>query len=356
MEIIIVNDCSTDNSASICASFAKKDSRIIFVNKKINEGLVSARISGLNLATGDYIFNLDGDDWISSKCIEDLVNIVKSFNVDIVVNSFYREFVGELVHKVNYFPEGFYNKKMIKEIILPELISTKDKFSHGITTYSWGKLFKRSLVSSIQEEIPNDFTVGEDAVLTYPAIDTCDSLYIINRPSYFYRQRTSSMLKSINSNLIELAYIEKMTSYLKRSLFNYNYDLQIDEYKKSLSIIRTGGYLDSNFDNFLSKFKNDINSISKIGIYSTGSFGQQLFFRCLDEGDYEIFWFDADFDESKIFGLPIHPLNEDTLSNLDLVIIATTCSSTFNSIRALLLRHNISPDKIIFPSMDSIYK
>ena len=69
IEIILVNDGSSDESSMICHEFAKADSRITLIEKN-NEGLVAARKSGLSIATGEYILNVDGDDWLVDDCGE----------------------------------------------------------------------------------------------------------------------------------------------------------------------------------------------------------------------------------------------------------------------------------------------
>ena len=130
--------------------------------------------------------------------IKDFVDSIEENDTDIVINSFYKEFVGEIHHVKNHFQEGFYDENKIKKIILPELISSKNYFSHGISTYLWGKLFKKDLLIGHQLSVPSEFSVGEDAVVTFPYIADCKSLTIIDKPNYFYRQRAQSMLKTIN--------------------------------------------------------------------------------------------------------------------------------------------------------------
>ena len=107
IEIIIVDDGSTDFSGVICSSFAKKDKRIKLIRKQ-NEGLAEARKTGIKSSTGEYIFNLDGDDWISKECIKDFVDSIEENDTDIVINSFYKEFVGE----IQQLPPQFSAKKV----------------------------------------------------------------------------------------------------------------------------------------------------------------------------------------------------------------------------------------------------
>lgn len=78
LEIILVDDGSTDNSGKICDEFAKKDSRVVVVHKE-NGGIVSARKAGISLATGEYAINFDPDDWIEEiayECVIDRKSVV----------------------------------------------------------------------------------------------------------------------------------------------------------------------------------------------------------------------------------------------------------------------------------------
>ena len=83
IEIIVVNDGSTDNTLNIINDFAKNDARIKIIDKK-NGGLIEARKSGLEIASGEYILFLDGDDWLHLEAIEKLYQEAKKDNFDIV--------------------------------------------------------------------------------------------------------------------------------------------------------------------------------------------------------------------------------------------------------------------------------
>ena len=83
IEVVLINDGSTDNSRNICEEFAKKDNRIVLVNKE-NEGVGKARNTGLEVSNGKYISFVDSDDYIESNMIENLYNILISHNVDCV--------------------------------------------------------------------------------------------------------------------------------------------------------------------------------------------------------------------------------------------------------------------------------
>lgn len=85
IEIICVNDASTDNSLNVLKEYAERDSRIQILDQKVNNGLSISRNIGANCAVGEYIYFLDSDDFIELNTMEKLYNHAKSYMVDVVV-------------------------------------------------------------------------------------------------------------------------------------------------------------------------------------------------------------------------------------------------------------------------------
>ena len=124
-ELILVDDGSPDGCPLICDEYAKKDERIKVIHKK-NGGLVSARQAGIKIATGDYIFNLDGDDAILPDALESAYNILQDTNTDIV--SFcYKTWIDGVVGDVveDLAEEGLYNKAAMEKSLYPNLVDQK---------------------------------------------------------------------------------------------------------------------------------------------------------------------------------------------------------------------------------------
>ncbi len=191
IQIILVNDGSQDDSLKICQRYEKIDERIVVINKK-NGGLVSARKAGVQKAEGEYITAIDGDDWIDSKYIEEIMEIVKNYDVDVVCTNCVYSYPNNktITHNQNLC-EGYYDKKKIEEIIYPFLIEDKkgNYFSNNICS----KLFKKDIYLKHQMNVSNEIKIAEDAVCTKPIICECNSLYISNISGYFYRQNCESM-------------------------------------------------------------------------------------------------------------------------------------------------------------------
>lgn len=92
IEIIIVNDCSPDNSLKIIKKYMEIDRRIILIDKIKNEGLTSARNSGLEIAQGEYILHIDSDDWIEQDYLKDMYELAIKYDADMVISDYYRDY------------------------------------------------------------------------------------------------------------------------------------------------------------------------------------------------------------------------------------------------------------------------
>lgn len=192
LEIILVDDGSTDNSVEICDEYAKKDNRIKVVHKA-NGGLSDARNVGIDNATGEYIGLIDSDDWISEDMYLILYNNIKKENADIsCCNKF-------LVYTNMMIPYGnvdFYEVMNSERAI--ELMCT-----HGyLETSAYAKLYKKEIFQNIR--YPKG-KVNEDIYTTYKLLDKASKIVYDATPLYYYRQRKGSITnsKKVNVNAME---------------------------------------------------------------------------------------------------------------------------------------------------------
>lgn len=121
LEIILVDDGSTDSSLEICQKYAAMDKRVKVIHKE-NGGLISARKAGLLAAGGKYIAHIDGDDWVEEAYIEELVKATDFGTIDVAIAGFVSEETGSVRKVPNACPCGLYLQKEIKELIYPILM------------------------------------------------------------------------------------------------------------------------------------------------------------------------------------------------------------------------------------------
>lgn len=180
LEIILVNDGSTDNSKSIAEKYVKNDERVILINKE-NGGLSDARNYGIERATGKYITFIDSDDEITEDYVEYLMNLIKKYNTDISIASY------RLVCKnksfdygKNYKEEKITGKECLKRMLLDE----------GFTVSAWAKMYKADLFDNVKYPVGK---IYEDNGTTYKLIMQCKEIAYGPKAIYMYYKRNGSI-------------------------------------------------------------------------------------------------------------------------------------------------------------------
>ena len=136
IEIILVDDGSTDKSKDICQEYLNKDSRISYYYQE-NEGLASARQTGIELAKGEYIGFIDGDDWIDLEMYEKMYSKAKEYDADVVFCN--RMYNNEAYRPSKDLPTGHYDRNRILTEVLPRSLAyigkQGEKRARGICIY-----------------------------------------------------------------------------------------------------------------------------------------------------------------------------------------------------------------------------
>ena len=182
-ELILVDDGSPDNCGRICDDYAKGDNRIKVVHK-VNGGISSARNAGLEVAKGEWIMHVDGDDWIEPDMIESLIEAAQVTGADLVFGDF-----------MKYGPSAGYNK-------LPTWGSDKKKSMSNYLAYTmttiWGSIAKRSLYADHSLKSPEDISYCEDFHLIVRLCHFAKKVVNVHRPFYHYRYRPTSIMSNMS--------------------------------------------------------------------------------------------------------------------------------------------------------------
>lgn len=186
IEIILVNDGSTDKSLQICKEYAIKDKRIVIYDKRNNTGLSDARNKGIDIATGDYLVFVDSDDWINKNMIEVLYYEAFNNNACITQCNFIRIFDD----KKTYVHNDTNNVSILQSKEALEKIYTLDSTRYTVV---WNKIYKKNMFKDIR------FPLGklhEDEFITYKLFDKANKIVNIDTAMYYYRQRKGSITNS----------------------------------------------------------------------------------------------------------------------------------------------------------------
>lgn len=185
LEIIPVDDGSTDDSAAILQEYAQKDARIKPILKN-NGGVSETRNVGLDAASGEYVFFLDGDDWLEPDALERLSSYCEEF--DIVQGLFVQSYDDAPDELLLTVPEAALNNR---EDILSYY------FVNQIQESSWNKLYKRAIISDIRFD--STLAVAEDSKFVYTVLKKVRSIKLLPDITYHYYIREDSCVHAVNS-------------------------------------------------------------------------------------------------------------------------------------------------------------
>jgi glycosyltransferase involved in cell wall biosynthesis len=348
LEIILVDDGSTDRCPEICDLYAMKDSRIRVIHKS-NGGLVSARKAGVIEATGLFIGYVDGDDWVEPDYYESLFNALDVHNADLVVAGQSRDLFEKSIPLLNYLPSGYYTGDKL-DYLRSNMLSFSAFYRLGITTYVWNKLFKSTQVKYYQSLVDERITIGEDAAVVYPLILSCERIVITDNSGYHYRQREDSMLKKSLPFSQDVVRLRVLFEHLNRFLYDdcgrYGLSKQIQDFLLSICIIRSGGIL-TNQKGVYFPFNKDISG-KNIVVFSAGTFGQQLVNRIKEHTYCNIIaWVDDDYWEYRRCCLNVDEVESIHQLIFDYIIIAPVDYVLSKNIFTRLMAMGIDPNKIL---------
>lgn len=229
LEILLVNDGSSDASPEICNRFADKFSFVKVIHQK-NSGVAIARKVGIIRSTGDYLMFVDSDDWIENDYIERMINTIHSHQAEIIIGTF-KSYDGEhFSFNKHYFASGLYSEDGLKQIIFPEMLSSEPHHTFGVYPSMWGKIFKRELAVNNLNSLDVGITFGEDGCFTYSAMLDCTCIYIADVDGYIYRTNDTSATHRFDSNWLQEGV--KIKSFFSQLIKEKNWDAgtQVDEY------------------------------------------------------------------------------------------------------------------------------
>ena len=194
MEIILVDDGSTDSSSSICKEFCNAHPRTRLIRQE-NKGLSEARNAGIMAASGDWLFFLDSDDWLAPNALSTLLSFAETHSSDIVVGSFYYAYDNHLL----YDDRGFDSKEpfvLNREDAMRELLQQR-----YFKNFAWGKLYR---TESAQKHPFRPGVYFEDAFWQHLMIDEAQRVGVFPKPLYYYRQRNDSISGTFSARNLDL--------------------------------------------------------------------------------------------------------------------------------------------------------
>lgn len=244
IEIICINDGSVDCSLKMLKKYAKKDSRIIIVDK-INEGVSKARNIGLKKATGSYVTFVDADDYVEVTAIESMVDVFEDNNVDLVRCNYRVNYNNSEKVDVGNF-EGIdinlLTRNDIKNMFLPKILDG------SIPCFVYLIMIKKEILDK-KIYFKEDIHMMEDVIFYIELINNIDSLYILDEVLYnivFNTEGATNNSKNYERNILNVILVN---SYIKKNLKKYK--LNSKHNVESLNLANLNAISDFIFKHYL---------------------------------------------------------------------------------------------------------
>lgn len=200
LDIIIINDGSTDHTADICMKYSQRDKRIRYIDKK-NGGVTSARKAGINVAKGKYTLFVDADDWIPDNAVERMIRTAEENETDFVTCGFLQ--IEENTTEEHYasMEAGVYdlhsNKYFFEKMFYQGALQ-----EWGIWPTLWGKLFLTQVVRESIANLDERIFYGEDAATVFETVLQAEKVAVLKEPLYCYRYMNPTSVSGKRNKLL----------------------------------------------------------------------------------------------------------------------------------------------------------
>lgn len=368
LEIILVDDGSTDKSGELCDSFCREDMRIKVIHKE-NGGLVSARQAGMKAVTGEYVAFVDGDDWVDQDMYERLYLEAKLYDADIVLSGIVREFPDNRRCDRNAIPAGFYGKQVLEKDIYPHMMYNMETRSCLIDPSLCNKLFSANVIRETLLQVDkNIFYLGEDAATTFPCLLRAENIYVTDFCMYHHRiivQKNDSTYKREKVYERLLIFYRNLQKNFNNTLYAQIMQQQLNGYFLHLLTVVTREAIDLDiqmFFQYLTDYKKDpapeakkvvyqlpvreVEKYRNIVLYGAGKVGREYYEQLMGTGIHVVLWADKQYSMLANSGLPVSSVEDIGKQPFDAVILAAKRENMADSMKKELVDRGID-EKLI---------
>jgi len=354
MEIVLVDDGSTDASGKICDDYAVKDERIYVIHQS-NQGIIATKKVALRECQGKYVMFVDSDDWVEPELLEKMVQAIMESGCSLVCTDVYQDLEdGTAVECRNAIPSGIYET----DTIAKDLFYYKDTERYGILPYSVAKLYSANKLKEIIGNISSDIHFAEDKAIVFSLVFKNIKVCFTDDICYHYCIRNGSVCQSENPDyLVELTaiykYIKKFFDTHKERghlLWQLGKWLSIEagyaiNGKLGLTVagrpIYTEPYkLDSSV--FLMQKK-------KIILYGAGKVGSDYRKQFEDCMNIELCgWVDKNYEKYQEKEFDVQPVEHIQKADYDYILVAVKKQTIFQEIKEELTEMGVEENAIIW--------
>lgn len=345
IEIILVDDGSSDKSGEICDEYSKLDARIQVIHQE-NRGLVCARKAGVERANSQYVVFVDADDFVEEKAYELALSEMEN-SVDIISFGIIRYFADYYTRiDVHRFKEGIYTRKEIEESIYPFMIWDTKSDNFGLDPSLCTKIIKRELIKKAYDKMGHHpFYYGEDSATLYPLLKDVQSIAIHNDAFYNHRQRGSEVQPEYIRSPLYFDRVFQLYTFLKGE-FEGEIGLLEQIERFYIHSVQIKCKKEDN-KNFMYLFPFDkVNKDSNIIIYGAGNVGKD-YIKQLKQLNYckVLLWVDGNYE--RLRDKRISAPQELYKLPYDKIVVAIENEDVKKGIKESLMQHGVLETDVV---------
>ena len=349
-EVILVDDGSTDLSGTICDEYMHE--KCIYVVHKQNEGLIRARLEGVELAKYEYITFVDSDDWIDLNAYGKLMNEIGE--ADVLCSGIFRNYEsGIQTQNIIPFEDKTYLKEEIYDSILPTALYNSDTGVWDMDPSLCTKIFRKDVILKHLRQVRDlNITYGEDSAVFFPMLLDINQVKIQKGCYYHHRQFNESRPYLQDEFFYEKLF--KLYEYLKEAFRNYFVEKemisQLNEFYRKSICLKDDKNTTQMQDEIVFPFWK-IKRNSKIILYGAGLVGR-TYYQQIVENDFGevISWVDGNATniDDSINGIVIEQVETIKEKMFDYILISIKNEKAAKQIKLNLIEMGINEDRIVW--------
>ena len=345
LEIILVDDGSTDGCSQLCDKLGVSDHRVKVLHQE-NKGLVCARKAGVEAAKGNYVAFVDGDDWIESGMYEDLLENIVVTNADFVHSEWYSERDGVISNRHYYLGNIVFDETYDKQKLLKNCLTNSNLLDNTIVS----KLYKKDFFRSCYANVPDDQSQGEDLLCFCESILRSKIVAVSKNAYYHYVYRNDSL--SHKEDILLLSERCRCYYHLERILFRFNCNedlLEINRLLMEKDILKRLHIYKKLDIPHLYFHPIEMLRNKRVVLAGAGKVGRDYYTQISKYNWCKIVaWTDTHYDKYSYDYAEVVGLNEIKNREFDLIIIAIKSEYGAQEMKNSLVERGIPEEKILW--------
>lgn len=346
MEILLIDDGSTDNSGQICQEFARKDKRIVYIRQE-NKGLIGARRTGAEHASGEFLMFVDSDDWIDDGMADFLIEQIGDADMA-TTGVHYETGPGMVIEYLDQYSEGEYVGADKEFLLKTMLYDTDSDTLQRLTPWICSKLYRTEIVRQVYRHLDADNNFAEDAAFLYNYLIISGAVRICHQSFYHYRYRTDSMFHGGNPHMlsdINKAYLALVPGFEKHPL-RESLMSQLQRWVSVTAVMAVNGGMGFVSEIQIPEFLLDTDGLKgkRIVLYGAGKAGKDYFRQLTKMGYHVVLWVDSNSPGTGIVKKPRAILEME----YDIILLSVSRPEYVESIKQSLKEIGVGEEKVLW--------